>query len=295
MLTPDQIEARRKGVGGSDVAVILGINPWKTSHELYLEKRGEIDTPPLDSERIHFGNVLEQIVADEYTSRTGEKLQKRNEMLVHPEYSFMLANIDRKIVGRKAVFEAKTTDKYMRDGWGDTGTEEIPDHYRTQIEHYMTVTGYDEAVAAVLIGGNEFRYYPIKRDPELSDMLFTACKQFWDKVLEGIPPDIDFIHQNTLPMLKKIYPGTNGETVVLPAELSHWHRVKQDAEVEIKRYGTVVDTCKARILAVLGENAVGILPDAAYKYTRSVQKRKEYTVAASEHVQLRGSAHKEKP
>ena len=158
MLTTEQLEDRKSGIGGSDVASIMGLSPWKDANAVYLEKRGEIEPDDIGGkEFVHFGNVLEQVVADEYTRRTGEKLQKRNEMLRHPKYEFLLANIDRKIGGRPAVFEAKTADKWSRGKWGEDGSDEIPDYYRVQVEHYFNVTGYDEGVLAVLIGGNEFR------------------------------------------------------------------------------------------------------------------------------------------
>lgn len=288
-LTPEILEARKSGMGGSDVAAIMGMSPWKTAHTLYLEKRGELEDDFLDTEVVHFGNVLEQVVADEYARRNDVKVQRRNEMIRHPNYPFMLANIDRKVVGAKKGLECKTADKFTRDKWGESGSDEVPDYYHIQSAHYMNVLGYDEWDLAVLIGGNEYREYPLVRDQELSEMLMEGCIKFWERVSKGIPPDIDFEHQTTIDAIKRVYPGTNGETVMLPAAIEHWHKVKADAEEKVKIYTGVVDGCKARILDALQDNAVGIVPDAAYQYKRSLTKRKAFTVEPTEFMVLRGS------
>ena len=87
------LNARKKGIGGSDASVILGFNPWKTPFELYIEKTsGEIRE--VDNEAVYWGNVLEDIVAEEFTKRTGKKVRRRNQIFKHKEYDWMIANID---------------------------------------------------------------------------------------------------------------------------------------------------------------------------------------------------------
>lgn len=289
MLTTEQLEARKKGIGGSDVASILGLSPWKSQYQLYLEKRGELEEEPLTSEVIHFGNVLEDVVADEYARRNNVKVERRNKMIAHPKWEFMLANIDRKVVGAKKGLECKTADKFTRGKWGEDGSDEVPDHYRTQSEHYMIVSGLPAWDLAVLIGGNEYRQYHLEQDLELSEMIIESERMFWEKVEQGIAPEMDFAHGETLGLLKKLYPGTNGETILLPVELYHWHKVKIEADAEVKKYAAVVDTCKARIAAALKGNAVGIIPDAAYQYKRSLTKRKAFTIEPTEFMVMRGS------
>lgn len=294
MLTTEQLEARKAGIGGSDVASILGLSPWKSQYQLYLEKRGELEEEPLTSEVIHFGNVLEDVVADEYARRNNVKVERRNKMIAHPEYGYMLANIDRKVVGAKKGLECKTADKFTRGKWGEDGSDEVPDHYRTQSEHYMIVSGLPAWDLAVLIGGNEYRQYHLEQDKELSEMIIESERMFWEKVQQGIAPDMDFAHGQTIDMLKRVYPGTNGRTITFPPGMEHWHRVKVEAEEKVKLYSNVVDGCKARILAELEGCAVGIIPDAAYQYKRSLTKRKAFTVEPTEFMVLRGSKYTEK-
>lgn len=290
MLTPEVLEARKKGIGGSDEAVLLGLSPWKTPLELYYEKRGEWEPEDLsDNELIHFGNVLEDVVAQEYARRNNVKVERRNNMLASKEHPFLLANIDRKVVGSKRGLECKTAGSFMRKEWGESGSDEIPDYYRVQCEHYMIVTGYTEWDLAVLIGGNEYRDFHIQQDKELSEMMIEQAAKFWEKVQKGIAPEVDFNHKGTLDLIKKMHPGTNGETIELPAELLHWHETMTQAQDLVKTYTNVVDGCKARILSALGDNACGTFTDAGYQYKRSLTKRKETVMPATEFIVMRGS------
>lgn len=295
MLTVQEREQRRGGVGGSDVAAILGLSKYTTSYELYYEK---IDDTPLEEETPtdpqHFGNVLEDTVANEFSRRSGKKVQRRNDMIYHPEFKFMFANIDRKVVGERSVLECKTSGQFMARDWGPDGSDEIPDYYRVQLEHYFNCTGYDFGYLAVLIGGNDFRTYPIERDVELSEMIVQACKQFWKRVEDREPPDLDFYHRSTKEFLAKLYPGTNGETIMLPENLVHWQKVREDAEARKKEDEAVIAAVKNRISAAMGEAAVGIIPGTNVKYTRRKVTKKPYTVTPDPYIDMRAGKYQEK-
>jgi putative phage-type endonuclease len=288
MLTSEQLEARRKGIGGSDIACILGLSPWKTPTELFYEKRGEIDEPDLsDSQVIHFGNVLEGVVADEYARRNDCKVERRNKLIASKRIPYMLANIDRKVVGEQKGLECKTADKFTVKNWGEPGTDQIPDYYRTQCEHYMIVTRYPVWDLAVLVGGNEYRDYHIEQDKELSEVIIEECAKFWERVQQNLVPDFDWGHRTTAGLIKRLYPGTNGETVTLPDNIDHWHTVKAEAEELVKTYQAVVDGAKNRILSAMGENAVGQLPNVGTEYTRSEVKGSTYTVEREPYIVMR--------
>lgn len=180
---------RQQGIGGSDASVILGLNKYKTPFELWLEKTGQVDLEDTAGEAAYFGNVLEELVAKEFEIRTGKKVRKRNAILQHPEHNFLLANIDRKVVGEHAVLECKTASAYLAKDWE---SEEIPESYIVQVQHYLGVTGYRKAYMAVLIGGQRFVWKEIERDQELIDMIFEAEVYFWEHhVKKGIPPALD--------------------------------------------------------------------------------------------------------
>src|SRR6056297_2040778 len=158
---------RKLGLGGSDAAAAIGLNKWKSSYDLWLEKTGQIENN-VDNERMYWGTVLEDVVAKEFTSRTGKKVRKTNKMYFSEEHPFMLANIDRKVVGESAILECKTTSAYNNKAWQDG---EVPESYLVQVMHYLAVTGYERAYIAVLIGGQRFEYTSVERDEELIEMI----------------------------------------------------------------------------------------------------------------------------
>lgn len=288
-LSAETHEIRSKGVGGSDIAPIMGLSKWKTAHELWLEKTGTVEPEKLDSQVVHFGNVLEQVVADEFAERKGFKVRKRNNTFTHKEYPQLLANIDRSIDGEKAVLECKTSSAFLLGDWGEEMSEDVPDYYRVQVEHYMTVLGQETAYLAVLIGGNTFRTYFFERDKELAEMIMDAAIDFWEMVKSGNPPPINYDHQTTHDMLLRRYPGTNGEKITLPADIQPWHEVLIQTSEKINELEKVKTGCKNRIQEAMGENAIGIVPAGNYQYKRAITKRKESLQKATEFWVQRGS------
>lgn len=183
------LKSRQAGIGGSDVGAILGVNKWKTPFQVYLEKTDPIDDVSEPSEAAYWGNTLEDIVAKEFSKRTGKKVRRRNQLLQHEQYPFMTANLDREIVGEKAFLECKTVNAFGAKEWeGD----DVPASYLVQVMHYMAVTGYKKCYIAALIGGQRFIYKEIPRDNELIEMIIAAEKEFWEEhVMKRIPPALD--------------------------------------------------------------------------------------------------------
>src|SRR5690606_24085021 len=107
------LQARRRGIGGSDAAVIAGVDPFRSPIRLWMEKRGEIQEEPA-GEAAEWGLLLEPVIAAEFERRTGKRVRRRNAILQHPEHEWMLANIDREIVGEDAILEIKTTSAWNR-------------------------------------------------------------------------------------------------------------------------------------------------------------------------------------
>src|SRR5690625_2158227 len=190
MSREDWLKERQKGIGGSDASAILGFNPWKSLFELYIEKRSD-KVQEIDNEAIHWGSVLEDAVAEEFTRRTGIRVRRRNEIFRHKEHDWMIANIDRDVVGERALLECKTTNAFNLDAW--TG-DEIPPAYMCQLQHYMAVLDYEKAYIAVLIGGQKFIWKEIKRDDEFIELMIELERDFLENiVLAGVTADIDSI------------------------------------------------------------------------------------------------------
>ena len=211
--------ARMKGIGGSDAAAAIGVSRWKSPLQLYLEKSGEIEQPEA-GEAAYWGNVLEAVVADEFTKRTGKKVQRVNRILIHPEHQFMIANIDRRVVGENAILECKTTSAWNGKEWeGD----EIPSEYIIQVMHYLAVTGAEKAYFAVLIGGNRFEWKEIVRDEELIEMMTNAEMAFWNYVVSQTPPPISESKAELRgDIMNRLYPTANGGlSIELPPTYSN--------------------------------------------------------------------------
>jgi len=185
----DWLKARTTGIGGSDVAAILGLSKWQTPLQVYQEKRGEIE-PQADNDAMRWGRYLEPVVRQAYADETGREVRVLDELVRHPANDFMIANLDGFVLptdGPRRVFEAKTAR--TGDGWGEPGTDQIPQPYLLQVQHYMAVTGFIVADVAVLIGGSDFRLYEVPADAELQQMLVDAEAEFWARVQAGEPPE----------------------------------------------------------------------------------------------------------
>lgn len=265
------LEERKTGIGGSDAAVVCGMSPWKTPHQLYLEKRGELDDVDLSSlEHVRFGNLLEDVVAQEFAHRTGLSVRRAQQMKRHPKHSFMLANIDRKIEGKDELLEVKTTSEYNSDKWGDEGTDQVPEHYLMQAQHYLAVTGWDLAHMAVLIGGNRMQTYQIGRNDDLIRSMIDLEGEFWEAVQTGTPPDVDYAHPSTLEMLKRKYVGTNGVIIDLPRQALALHTERGQIREQIKELEARGKEIDGQLLDMVGFNAAGRLPEGQGAYRRKL-------------------------
>lgn len=189
MTHEEWLKDRRNGLGGSDIATVLGLNKWKSPFQLWLEKTGQTELDNTESEPAYWGNVLEEVVAKEFQERTGKKVRRRNQVFSHEKYPFLRANIDRDVIGENAILECKTANAYLAKEWeGD----DIPLAYICQVQHYMNVLERDYAYIAVLIGGQKFVWKKIERDQELIDLMTQRLVEFWTVNVEQlVEPEID--------------------------------------------------------------------------------------------------------
>ena len=172
------LKYRTQGIGGSDVSVIAGINPFKSAYTLWLEKTGQIELEETENNYTHFGTLLEPIIRKEFTMRTGLKVRQKHMLLQSEKYPFMYAHLDGVINedGEMAIFEAKTASEYKLEVWEN----EVPAPYILQIQHYMAVTGAKKTYIAALVGGNKFYWHEMKRDDEMIEKIicfrwYGAC------------------------------------------------------------------------------------------------------------------------
>ena len=190
----DWLEVRKSGIGGSDAAAAVGLNPHKSALELWMEKTGRdahLPQPdPTDTrEPVFWGSLLEPIVAAAYTQQTGNRVRKVNAVLRHPTVPYMLANLDREVVGAPGVqiLECKTAGEFGARLWRDG----VPEYVQLQVQHQLAVTGKQAADVAVLLCGQKLEVYRIQRDDDLIARLIELEGDFWRHVTEGRPPPAD--------------------------------------------------------------------------------------------------------
>lgn len=251
------LEERRKGIGGSDAAAVAGLSPWKSPVEVWLEKTGQVE-PEEPGEAAYWGTVLEDVVAREFSIRTGLKVRRRNAILQHPRYPWMLANVDRFVVGENVGLECKTTSAYNAKEWEG---EEIPAQYILQVQHYMAVTGAYSWWLAVLIGGNRFIYKKIGRDDELIEQLIEIEKDFWENhVLANVPPELDGSPAST-EFVKKMYPQATLPSVDLPSQAKELIEELENVKADIKILEEQKNECENKLKQLLGEHEAGRIDD----------------------------------
>ena len=252
---------RRTGIGGSDVATILGLNKYNTPYQLWLDKTGQIEVEDSDvSEAAHFGNVLEEVVAKEFTERTGKKVRISNKMYAHKDYPYLKANIDRDIVKENAILECKTASIYLTERWeGD----EIPEQYICQVQHYMNVLNRDYAYIAVLIGGQKFVWKKVERDQELIDIIQEKLVEFWEvNILRKIAPPIDG-SQATVDFIKEHYKySETGKEISLNKEFDEWITKRNELKDTEKIVKNSINEIENFMKQALGEKEaeIGITP-----------------------------------
>lgn len=211
------LEVRKGGIGSSDAGAAVGLNPYKSQLQLWMEKTGRDGnlpkTDPSDeTSPMYWGTLLEPIVAAHYTRRTGNRVRRINAVLQHPQEPWMLANIDREVTGAPDVqiLECKTAGINGARLWRDG----VPEYVQLQVMHQLAVTGKQAADVAVLIGGQDLQVHRIDRDETLISRLIELERQFWHCVETDQAPAADGSDSAEL-ALRCLYPEDSGQTIDL--------------------------------------------------------------------------------
>ena len=270
-LTREQwLDIRQLGIGSSDAAVAVGLSPYKSQLTLWLEKTARKAPEDISlKEAVLWGVELEPVLAQVYAKRTGYKVRRVNAVLQHPEHTFMLANLDREVVGHPdgpGILEIKTASSHSAPQW----EEGVPVAYQCQVLHQLAVTGHAWAEVAVLIGGQDFRIYRIERDEEKIRDLTEREAQFWQMVALDQQPAPDG-SDDAGTALAWLFPRDDGETVDLSdspefnqlfGELLHLREHKEEVELRESQI-------KQRLQATLGEATAGLFADGKITWKRS--------------------------
>ena len=190
------LDYRRQGIGGSDVAGIMGISPFRTARDIYYDKLGiaTVEDEPENWVALEMGHLLEDLVAKIFHKKSGLEIYQIKKMFQHPKYPFMLADVDyfvRLPDGTTAILEIKTTNYNAKDHWWEDGRETVPVYYEVQGRHYMAVMDADIVFFCCLYGNTEDDVIirEIKRDMEYEQEMIYLEQSFWENhVLAKNPP-----------------------------------------------------------------------------------------------------------
>ena len=260
IMTVEEMQDRKKweamrniGIGGSDASTIAGINRWKSPYQLWLEKTGQVEPEDISyNEYVYWGTVLEQLVADRFCELTGKKVRKCG-MMQSLTHEFMLANVDRLVVGENAGLECKTANGFKAKEWeGDN----IPDSYYLQCQHYMAVTGCEKWYIACLIGGNHFVWKEIPRNEEDITALIEAEGAFWeDNVKVGLMPDVDGSKSCSQALAERFTGGVT-DSITLPKEADELLAEIDELNEAADRIKDQIESKKNGIKLMLGDHEI---------------------------------------
>lgn len=290
------LAARSRGIGGSDIGAICGVSPFTSARQIYLRKTGQyedsLEQNKAGAERMHFGHVLEPIVASEYALRELKdkpyKLIEVDATFQHKDYPWALANIDRLIVDDEGnpvgILECKTTSEFMNDEW-ESG--EILMSYIYQLNWYLWILGLEKGAFACLVGGNKFYTYEVYRNDELiRDTLLPKAEAFWiGNVLALKEPEMQ--HTDT-EFANGIYTEVvkNSEIVFEDDVTNELAGTVFDCKAKIKELTNIMEEAQNRLKDRLKENEIGYCRDYTVKWSPRSQTRVDTDKLKSEYPEV---------
>lgn len=274
------LQNRRKYLGASDAAAILGENPWSSELDVYADHIG-IPADIVPGEPAYWGTKLQPVCLDELERRTDRVCRTWEELCVSKERTWQSCTMDgfQEIDGVIGGVEVKCTRLHWN--WN----EGLPPYVYAQIQHQYSVTNLPIITLAVLFNGNEFYHKDIERDDEYIEYLNEKELAFWERLLAFEAPDPDS-SEASKKALARLYPRDNGERIVLPPEFTELDSQLVALKDEHKDIGTTIRGLESKIKAELGNATSGICTDGTI-YTHKLQQRKETLVAATEFRVLR--------
>ena len=251
------LELRKRGLGGTDASVCVNMNPYSSLITLYADKKGLSSSKP-DNEAMRLGRDLEQYVSERFMEATGKKVINDNFMYQDDEHDFMFADIDRKVVGENAGFEAKTMGSFNGH---NIEAGEIPSHYYCQCQHYCSVMNWDYIYIGFLVLQRGFYWLKVDRDDSFIAQMRKAEVDFWkDYVEKDITPEPDG-SEASLDTLKELYPNASKDSEInIPGLDSLIADYKSFGTIE-KEFAEKKAKVQAQICAKLGSNEIGIGTD----------------------------------
>ena len=269
------LEKRNKGIGGSDVAAVMGISPWRSPVEVWMDKTGRM--PPRDlsgSERIAMGNEMESFVREMYARRHPDrKVMRSNAVLTSVTRPWAQASLDGVVIDPGAgwgVLEIKTGSKESE--WD----EGVPMHYLTQVTHYLSITGYEFADVVALVGdfGLHYHEYRVARDDDDIEAVVEAVDNFWTTFVErDLMPTVVTPLQSEGKAIYEMYRKADDE--MTPTESGHLNELAAgiaDANARMSELRDEKTLCSNELKRVIGEHRGIVTHDYVVTWVRSERR-----------------------
>lgn len=280
----DWLSYRRKGIGGSDAAAIMGMSPFCTKRDLYYDKCGI--QAVMDEEEDNWvakevGHRLEDLVAEIFSRKTGLKVYPIRKMFRHPLYPFMLADVDFFIEfpdGSTGILECKTTNYNCQSKWANDST---PVNYEYQGRHYMSVMNINKMYFACLYGNNENEFFIryMERDLDIEEDLIAEEEFFWkENVEKGVEPPYTEKPDLVLESIRRHYGPADKDVDTVKLDQKYLVGIKQYLELkeqkaqhegEAKKLEEKMKETYAEIVEKMGTSCTAVLTDGGNQYVLS--------------------------
>lgn len=280
---------RASGIGASESASAIGVDPYRSPIELWSTKCGLTEPDDISGKLpVKIGNRLEALVIEEFAEQSGRLVTPwpQYHSIKHPDFPFITCTPDAEELNpdcldeRISLVQVKAVSAYMDRQW----KHEAPLHYIVQCQHELAVVGCQRATLVALVGNSHLRWFDLERDDAFIDALLQRLDEFWACVQNRIPPAIDWSESCSL-ALKKLHPQDSGAEVQLPEEAAEWDAELRDAKAKIKELEQVEKLNENRLKAAIADATYGVLPDGS-RYSWATRDRKGYTVEATTYRQL---------
>lgn len=268
-ITPAQLEARREWIGASDVPVIVGVSPWKDAFSLWAEKTGKVPVSEA-GDAAKWGNILEPVILSCASTALGKRVVKSTATFTHPDLDCVRANPDGFVEACRRgepLVEGKSTS--ISEGWGEPGTDQVPESVLVQVTMQMRCTGSAFAHVARLFhsfGHPDFSLYTVAFSKSLSDALDEACGDFWDNhVQKDTPPETTALSLPTLGRMRREAKVVQVDPAIVAAFAS--------ARAAAKEAEQAADEAKAKLLLALGDGDAADVPGFKVRYSTVTTRR----------------------
>ena len=192
----DWLKERQLGIGGSDVAPILGIPSYKgaSPHQVWRSKTEPVSVVDTETEAMNWGNALEPVLIKEYSKRTGVFIKGTPGCVAHDDHPCLMGTPDQYVecpTFGPGLLEIKNNSFGFK--WGnpdDDASISVPPHYYVQVLHYMDVTNRGWADIAVLISGTKFLIHRVEDNPTYRLANRAKILEWWDRhIVNGEEPE----------------------------------------------------------------------------------------------------------